>query len=385
MRGRSFIFLGIFAAISCDHDITTPSIQQSGSFTVEGASEPGMFSASRHFLVLVKHNSNGQYVVERRTFSGDVEWSYSAPAGERSGAAAIDDDDNIYVPITSGVTSLSPTGTVRWRADLPFTGPVALGSDGRVYAATSANSNNSAKYYALNAQTGGIVWSISSTASAGAILVAQQSGIVYFISKGGATAINSSTGAVQWTFFTNGFQFGGGALARDGTLIVAENQDMLRRINAISPAGALKWSYGLAPSPGGLDPLVDADGNIYVSPETSTSLSAGRGFVSLTPTGTVRWSYDLLQNVSGGVIDANKTIYLSARPGVGQEVSLVTIRDGQIVSVDPGGAAPFLDPFGRLLYWKGSSQVVYFATAGYDPKAWVEEGRGPQRASRLDP
>jgi hypothetical protein len=371
---------------ACDHDVAGPFVPKTGSFAIDG--DPGVLSSQGGVLVMSRQVAANQYAVEARGPNGDLMWRYTFNPGEIAGRAAIGADGTIYVPVSSGLTSLSPTGALRWHRDLTgllnmSVGSLAVGIDGRVYTSTIAYSNVPAKYYALNSGTGDIVWSISSTRNAGDCLLEQQSATVYFVSAGGATAVNTSTGAVRWTFFRNAFEWGNAALGPDGTLYVTENADFSRRINAISPDGTLKWSYGLAPDPGGIGPLVDGDGNIYVSSGSSTASYPGRGLVSLSPSGTLNWSYDLLDNVAQeGAVDANKTVYLSGRSAPGQEVGLVAIRDGKVVSTDVGGGVPFIDQYGRVIYAKGS-RVYYFMSGGFDSKAWSESGRTPDRASSL--
>src|SRR5690242_2748977 len=125
MRARLIVVFAIFAAMSCDHDITTPSIQQSGSFTVDGALTR-WFSASKDFLVLVRRNANTQYFVERRTLTGDLEWTYAVPTVESVSPAVIDDQGNIYFSTSAGPTSLSSAGVVRWHVDLPYANSIAI-------------------------------------------------------------------------------------------------------------------------------------------------------------------------------------------------------------------------------------------------------------------
>ena len=206
---------------------------------------------------------------------------------------------------------------------------------------------------------------------------------VYFIAAGGATAVNSQTGAVRWTVLPGGFDWGDAALAADGTLYVIENGDFLRQLNAITPDGTIKWRFSLPPDPSGIGPLLDRDGNVYVSSGGSYTLSfiAGR-LVSLSPSGSVIWSYDQLRRVKeGGVLSADGTVYLSAMPTDGQEDGLIGFRGGKLVSKLPGGGSPFLDAFGRVFYMVGS-EMRYFTSAGYDPNAWSEIGRTPERMAR---
>jgi outer membrane protein assembly factor BamB len=381
---RLVIVTAFLAVVGCDHDIVASAVPSSGSFELVG--EAPAFSASKDNLVLTRRLATQQYAVEARTFSGGLLWQYTLPAGEIARAASIDADGNIYVPVSSGVTSLTPSGQLRWHKNLSGllnsgAGTIALGSDGRLYTYTSAFSTTPAMYYALNTVTGEIVWSFSTARNAGDCVIDQQRGTVYFVSRGGATAVNAATGAVRWTFFFGGFDGGGGAIGPDGTLYVTESSDMLRTLTAISPDGVRKWSYGLAPFPDGFGPLVDADGNIYASSGSSTATYAGRGIVSLSPAGTLNWSHDLFNNAYAAVLDAHKTLYVTVQPALGQPTNLLTIRNGAVITTDVGGGTPFLDPFGRVLYQKGS-EIRYFTSGGYDPAAWPEGGRTPDRVGR---
>jgi outer membrane protein assembly factor BamB len=381
---RLVVVAALLAAVGCDHDIVASAVPSSGSFELVG--DAPAFSASKDNLVLSRRLASQEYAVEARTFSGGLLWQYKLAAGEIASAASIDTDGNIYVPVSSGVTSLTSSGQLRWHKNLTGllnsgAGTIALGTDGRLYTHTAAFSTTPAMYYALNTETGEIVWSFSTARNAGDCVIDQQRGTVYFVSRGGATAVSAATGAVRWTFFFGGFDGGGGAIGPDGTLYVTENSDMLRTVTAISPDGLRKWSYGLAPFPGGFGPMVDADGNIYASSGSSNATYAGRGIVSLTPAGTLNWSYDVFNNASAAVLDANKTLYVTVQPALGQPTDLLTIRSGTLITTNAGGGAPFLDPFGRVLYQK-ASEIKYFTSGGYDPGAWPEAGRTPDRAGR---
>jgi outer membrane protein assembly factor BamB len=156
------------------------------------------------------------------------------------------------------------TGTLVWKTVLAGGGTSASPAviNGMVYLGTGVDSG---EFYALNAANGKIVWSfrpaggVQSSAAVG-------SGIVYFgDTAGNVYALNATTGAILWTFLSLDNPIFSSPSVADGIVYIGENDGEFVTLNETT--GTVLWDDQLT----GFDPIYApaavANGVVYAAGE----------------------------------------------------------------------------------------------------------------------
>ena len=375
---------------ACDQDAVDP-LPASGSFSLEASSGDWAISKWSGGFVVTERVGN-VFVIEGRSLTGAEQWRFPLQLGESGGYVAIDQAGNIFARTSAGLLSLTSAGTLRWRTPLAGNGALALSSNGTLYTASDAGATPA--YIAVDGTTGKQIWSVAGTRISGAIVLDESRHSVYFVAGGGATALDMQTGNVRWKTFTEAYGRGNAAVSFDGTLYVTYDSDFLRTVHAISSDGVVKWRMSIAPDPGGIDPLIDQNGNVYVSSGAGYGGLQNR-LISLSPSGAINWEYDLSFAVGGrrvhsqGVVDDDGTVYFIGRTAGGENSELLGVRNGQLVLEKPVSSlredgSPLMDNAGRIYYADGG-QMQFFTGSGYPQDGWSQQGAKPERTFRSTP
>ena len=288
---------------------------------------------------------------------------------------AVDENDDVYVPLYDGLVALNASGTQRWRA-LPATGGVvAVGSGDFVYATTRSAAFSPSLLFALNKTNGQIVWQLSGAVAF--LLLDESRSTLYGLRGSVLLALNPLTGEEKWRVsLPSGGRYA--ALGSNGTIYVACNGTL----NAISPSGVLSWTTSLGSSDANvLSPIIDDDGTIIVA--------AGRNVTAINPDGSYKWNYTppgdyMPLGPTSPAIDAAHNVYIVQYTGTG--FSLQQINNGEfhreVFAInDPHGRAILIANDGRV-FFNARGSLIYFDTKGTNRAVWSQMGGGPGRTER---
>jgi outer membrane protein assembly factor BamB len=118
---------------------------------------------------------------------------------------------------------------------------------------------------------------------------------------------------LAWTVPLDSASRGGGiAIGADGTIYVVTP----RRLFAISPEGAVRWTQDLSRSSNA--PAIGADGTLYMTERDG-------GLIAMSPGGTVRWTLEGLED-------------LRSLPAIGPDGTIYVAGLSNVYAVDPTGA-----------------------------------------------
>ena len=189
---------------------------------------------------------------------GALSWSYrtSAPAYTYP---SIDSAGRVYFGGWAGrLYCLSSDGSLEWSAvsgGSQYTSP-SVGPDGRVYLMLSLNEVRCIY------PGGGLAWTfLVSTWASSSSPVVESSGSIYF----GTSAPDyhlyrlGSDGSLEWSYDT--FTEASPAIGPDGTIYAGSHY---QNLYALTPFGALAWSYRAGGRLDDSSPTVDSNGTIYI-------------------------------------------------------------------------------------------------------------------------
>jgi outer membrane protein assembly factor BamB len=374
------MMVGLIASLAACSDPTVPR-DPSAPVTISlGApSTVPLLAASSSHIYTLRGVNETSIAVEGRSLDGRARWKRTLPSCQDACFLAADSLNNVYLTTATEIVSLTgANGGTRWSA--PVRGAVvAIGSSGRVYAASRPFAVPQ-RLYALDAASGDILWATSVLPSldATAILVDETRSFVYALGRGRVSTLNLQNGVVQRTSMDDCFGGSQGALAADGTIYVTCDGTSSSRLTALQPGGVVKWSIPLGSSNGTSAPVIDAAGTIYVANRTSLT--------ALTPAGPQAWRLDgLFDNTVSPAVGSNNDVYINASQTSSGPRSILVVNGGSIVE-DKGqiqcGLAFLLTPTGRV-YCGASGSFVYFQGRSTDATAqWAQLGRDAQRGSR---
>jgi len=139
-------------------------------------------------------------------------------------------------------------------------------------------------------------------------------------------AINPITGKPKWVYDTYNYELGQGgifssaAIVSDGTIYFSAFGGSY--LYALTPTGKLKWKYQIGGlNTGGSAPIIGSDGTIY--------LTDGQNKIfAVNPDGTEKWkvSVDTANSISPPAMASDETIYITA--GSGFAVDLYAVDAG---------------------------------------------------------
>ncbi|MEO0075810.1 MAG: PQQ-binding-like beta-propeller repeat protein [candidate division WOR-3 bacterium] len=214
------------------------------------------------------------YCLQDNISSVSLLWSYYT-GSEIGSSPAIDAAGNVYFADDSGyVTSLTSTGTVRWRIKygISIWSSPTLTSD-RLYIGT-----DDGYLYALNPNTGAQIWRYTADDGIRSSPVIGTDNNIYFGCNDGKLYALTTAGTIKSGFpvqLSDEEINSSPAIALDGTIVVYTNEDM---VYGISPSGSIVWQvplpgYGKKKikktnklfEPFSPSPTIGPDGTIYVA------------------------------------------------------------------------------------------------------------------------
>jgi outer membrane protein assembly factor BamB len=255
-------------------------------------------------------------VLNPHTVSGlSVKWIYST--GRPTWGSPLVVDGKAYVSSWYDLYALdADTGTLHWKFPAPLYDSIDSDpavADGAVYVGTADSG-----LFALNAQTGAVVWNYTSVNEwVRTPLVAD--GLVFFGDREGYFyALNAHSGTLVWKSRLGSGDISSPASIANGVVYVTGGDGNLHALNA--KTGAVLWmftnGYFYSPSPTVADGVVYIGSSLVGYPNKLYAVNAN--------TGVQLWSYptnDVVQSspaVAGGVVyfSSDGTLYaLNAHTG----------------------------------------------------------------------
>jgi outer membrane protein assembly factor BamB len=180
-----------------------------------------------------------------------VIWTSLSPAGQASGAPAVDDGLVFVDNFDGGFTAYNATdGSLAWSGLDDSFSAAPVFANGIVYA-----QGNQTALYALDETTGNIIWQDPYAGSGAPAIV---NGVLYAGTSNGVYALNPATGAVLWNF--PGVDAGSVSYANNNLYFNGVTVQNTSAVYSISLTGTLNWSTAI--SIAHYDPAV-ADGLLY--------------------------------------------------------------------------------------------------------------------------
>ncbi len=242
--------------------------------------------------------------------TGKLKWSYSMRNLVFS-SPAIGMDGTIYIGSNDhNLYAINPNGALKWSyttGDIIVSSP-AIGADGTIYVG-SGDGN----LYALT-PSGTVKWKYTTGSSVGSSPAIGADGTIYVGSSGKVFSF-MPTGAMKWSYTPGNWVNSSPAIGDDGTIYIgtsdvvsiASGEHSSGKVYALTPAGALKWSYTTGDWVEA-SPAVGADGTIYVG-------SLDGKLYAINPNGKLKWSFTTWPIASSPAIGADGTIYFGADNG----------------------------------------------------------------------
>jgi len=232
-----------------------------------------------------------------RTFAfnpdGSLKWRLDGGT-EGPSSPAVGPDGTIYFCSSQSLIAIGPDGSRKWQRDggYNFHHPV-VDLEGVIY----YNHDGAGSLVAVNPD-GSTKWEFVDSNSKFGFdsAVIDGEGSIYFLTSGGTLYCVDSFGKLKWTSAQLGSvnAINVPAIAPDGTIIVADSDSLY----GISSAGEMLWQRQISQisSP----PLVDAEGNIYVTHPGIPGIEAI--ITCYSKDGVVRWRFSELASgiITGG-------------------------------------------------------------------------------------
>lgn len=266
------------------------------------------------------------YAIDANT--GSLKWEYgngASPVPYSTGAFAA---GVIYTVFENNVIALDVTTRLpKWTytiAARPSSAPCVV--DGRVY----INANDQ-KLYAIDANTGTLLWTFTESAKINSSSVNYSgptvaNGVVYFGSDDNYVyALDAITGALKWktlnvgSFGTKEFQ--SSACVANGVLYIGDNLRNLIAYNTID--GSEKWRYQGADGGVFSSPTVD-NGTVYVGSYSRYLYAIDAG------TGTLKWRYLSPAKIYSSPTVANGVVFFGSSGNTGSGVYALSASTGTL-------------------------------------------------------
>ena len=183
---------------------------------------------------------------------------------------------------------------------------LAMGADGTLYFGDATDDN----VYAVNSQTGAIVWQFATGAIIDAAPAIGADGTVYVVSyDGNLYALDGATGAKKWSqtiSIVNAVNASSPTIGSDGTVYVGSQSGQLFAIDGST--GSVKWSLQTGNHIRS-SPAIGPDGTIYVG-------SGDAKLYAVDPaSGTPKWTFQTNGEVSASPSIANGMVYVPSTDG----------------------------------------------------------------------
>lgn len=340
--------------------ITISSIPcQQGSFTFNGSGGASAVSVSWTCANWTQFGYDPQQTHFNPTETGlspssvsglTLDWNSSVSTTNGSSPVVV--NNLAYIGSADGylVAVNVTSGAVVWK-DYVASPTSPAEANGIVYAASQDHDYGFAGLWAMDAQTGAILWHNGSDFFGPPTVV---NGIVYTVGNSSVSAFDATSGAVKWQY--QGAGDNGTSPAMANGVVYA---DVSKNVDAFDAAsGALLWSYTASYYVGGT-PAV-ANGTVYVNLANSQTLALNAS------TGVLLWMNSNCGNASPAV--ANGLVYTSS----GYSLCALNASTGAVVwtaSVQSSQSGCSVVANGVVYYASGDNNVYAF-DAGSGTKLW---------------
>jgi outer membrane protein assembly factor BamB len=223
--------------------------------------------------------------------SGTIRWETSVDGSAQPPVAS---ERAVYVADNDRVRAFDPqTGSEAWRFQLEggVRGPPVV-SQGRLFVGTNRQFSPGVTY-AINAETGGGLWRV---ADGGVRGVAARDGTVIVAQDDEVVARDAATGTVDWRHDSSADTFRSAAIDGDFVYVVTAGSSGLSALNRSD--GTLQWRESLDRPSG--RPTVTGDG-VYLGAET------GRVY-GLSRAGALRWTRVYDATVAGLAVGGDRVV-----------------------------------------------------------------------------
>jgi hypothetical protein len=223
--------------------------------------------------------------------TGTLKWNFSEVWLNAS--IVIGEDSTIYFTTNDGLYAVTPAGSLKWKFDFENTDNDAtstplISADGTIYTIYPDKT-----VFAIKSD-GSLKWELVLDTNYGLEMEGITIGLdgtIYLIDRGSQLHAVSDKGIVKWVISNGDFRGldnSSISFSPDGETLYLPGR--IRSIYAIDiESKSVKWSFGESECKQA--PLVDTEGNIYFQSQSSTFNENKPSFYSLSPDGTVRWSY----------------------------------------------------------------------------------------------
>lgn len=256
--------------------------------------------------IYIPSNSDSFYAVNA---NGSLKWAYrTGGAGFNYSSPTVGQDGTIYVGCGLDLLALSPAGTLLWknRVGDDINSSPAIGLDGTIYVRShdylcAVRKDGTQKWKLDLGRAPGAVWNSSP--------VIGPSGSIYTYGEQDYVAALysvSPAGSVEWSLPDAWGYDSTPGVGPDGTIYVVRNYG--DGISAVSPTGALKWTYIVGYSDNRVSPAIDAEGTVFVGGEDS--------LYALASDGSLQWKVNFEgSKFCTAVLGANGTLYTATYDG----------------------------------------------------------------------
>jgi outer membrane protein assembly factor BamB len=366
------------------------ALEYNGSTGYVKTSNP-VFSPDGQTMYVPTSSPNGHlFAVDVQ--NGTIKWVFSITELTYGGGAMVHPANGaIYQGSDAAIYAINPDGSQKWKVT------TGSGATARVRAFPALSLDGTVAYflsnsvlYALNAESGGEVWTkqlsgINSNISIGSAVLVGNNGTVYIGTNQGIYAFSSS-GSLTWQTTTKYNVTESGSMAINGNVLYAalKGTDGLVAINTTN--GSQQWMAGA--SGDAYFPIVDKNGAVYFTEK----LAAAKVY-AVKSDGTSKWTQNIGNNNSlnygGLVLDENGIIY-GGTQGTYKRYAINTTTGDFAFSEDSAQqimAAFSIGPDKRL-YWgtigSGNIGTIYALeiNAGLETGSWSVRGGDLQGTNR---
>jgi len=254
--------------------------------------------------------------------NGTLKWKFEAESGIGSFgiSSAIANDGTLYFSTIFGshIQAVNPNGTAKWKCwTSQIETSITLDDDGVLY--YGAGKRLEARY-----PNGTLKWKFSTGDVVQSTPAIDDNGMIYFGSHDDYVYASYPNGTLKWKFKTNGWIHGSPTIGNDGTVYIGSDDDYLYAL--YSENGTMKWKVMVGAMRS--SPSLDKEDNLYFGVSDSK-------IYSVSPNGTIRWSFDLRERDSvwgsTAAISDDGTVY------IGSNIDYNMLGGGEIIALNPDG------------------------------------------------
>ncbi|KAI8479672.1 hypothetical protein Bbelb_425720 [Branchiostoma belcheri] len=329
--------------------------------------------------IFIGSDNGRMYALDGET--GLVKWTFTSEEDLGSTAAFSPDQSVLYFGSENGYMNALcvKDGHSVWTVKIgPVRSPSVVGRDGTVYVGTLENHIYAIKPDGLvkwSRDLGGEIWGRPAMGSGGRLVYVG----VMADNKDNAFALDSQTGNLVWSFKAGGSNWSSPVLSPDGQSVLFSCQDS-HIYTLQADTGTPVSTFDVGKEHDGIDstPAIATDGTLFVGTNGGSVVAVD------IEKGELRWERKLRGEVlSSPTLDNEGNLYIGTSGG---QVLKLKQTDGTTVWQTPAGDAvissPMLDAHGRVFV--GSNSGFVLAISGETGQVvWKVETEGPVVASPL--